>query len=108
MFPTIDKQRTGDRIRMLMKQQNITVKQIQEYLNLSCVQGIYHWLDGTSMPTVDNLYALSSHGFNCLRKCWNNRKTNECMSYGSGEKNLYLLQEIERIKCSIIFERQVQ
>ena len=30
MFPTIDKQRTGDRIRMLMKQQNITVKQIQE------------------------------------------------------------------------------
>lgn len=42
-----------------MNEQNITVKQIQEYLNLSCVQGIYHWLDGTSMPTVDNLYALS-------------------------------------------------
>ena len=61
MFPIIDKQRTGERIRMLMKQQNITVKQIQEYLNLSCVQGIYHWLDGTSMPTVDNLYALSVH-----------------------------------------------
>ena len=40
MFPTIDKQRTGQRIRMLMKQQNITVKQIQEYLNLSCVQGM--------------------------------------------------------------------
>ena len=59
MFPTIDKQRTGERIRQLMKQQNITVKQIQEYLSLSCVQGIYHWLDGTSMPTVDNLYALS-------------------------------------------------
>ena len=59
MFPIIDKQRTGQRIRMLMKQQNITVKQIQEYLNLSCVQGIYHWLDGTSIPTVDNLYALS-------------------------------------------------
>lgn len=59
MFPTIDRQRTGERIRKIMKQQNITVKQIQEYLNLSCVQGIYHWLDGTSMPTIDNLYALS-------------------------------------------------
>ena len=59
MFPTIDKERTGARIRNLMKQQNITVRQIQEYLNLSCVQGIYHWLDGTSMLTVDNLYALS-------------------------------------------------
>ena len=40
MFPTIDRQRTGERIRKMMKQQNITVKQIQEYLNLSCVQGI--------------------------------------------------------------------
>ncbi len=59
MFPTIDKQRTGQRLRKIMKQQNITVKQVQEYLNLSCVQSVYHWLDGTSMPTIDNLYALS-------------------------------------------------
>jgi transcriptional regulator with XRE-family HTH domain len=42
-----------------MKQQNISVKKIQEYLNLACVQSVYHWLDGTSMPTIDNLYALS-------------------------------------------------
>lgn len=59
MFPTIDKQRTGERIRRLMKQKNTTVKQVQEYLNLSCVQSVYHWLDGASMPTIDNLYALS-------------------------------------------------
>lgn len=32
MFPIIDKQRTGQRIRMLMKQQNITVKQIRRFL----------------------------------------------------------------------------
>lgn len=59
MFPIIDKQRTGERLRKLMKLQNITVKQVQEYLNLSCVQSVYHWLDGTSMPSIDNLYALS-------------------------------------------------
>lgn len=59
MFPIIDRQQTGEKIRGIMKQKNITVKQIKEYLNLSCVQGIYHWLDGTSMPTIDNLYALS-------------------------------------------------
>jgi len=59
MFPTIDKKRTGDRIRMIMVQKNISVKQVQEYLNLACVQSVYHWLDGTSMPTIDNLYALS-------------------------------------------------
>lgn len=59
MFPTIDTRRTGEQIRRIMKKQNITVKQVQEYLHLSCVQSIYHWLDGTSMPTIDNLYAMS-------------------------------------------------
>ena len=59
MFPTIDKQKTGERLRKIMKLHNITAKKIQEYLNLSCVQSVYHWLDGTSMPTIDNLYALS-------------------------------------------------
>ena len=28
-------------------------------LSLACVQSVYHWLDGQSMPTLDNLYALS-------------------------------------------------
>ena len=32
----------------------------QKYMNLSCVQTVYHWLDGTSIPSIDNLYALSS------------------------------------------------
>jgi len=33
---------------------------IQTYLGLSCVQTVYRWLDGTNIPSVDNLYALSS------------------------------------------------
>lgn len=61
MFPVIDKQRTGERLREIMRQRNVTVKQVCEYLNLSCVQSVYHWLDGTSMPTIDNLYALSEY-----------------------------------------------
>ena len=42
MFPIIDKQRTGQRIRMLMKQQNITVKQIK--VLIACLQ-IIMWYD---------------------------------------------------------------
>ncbi|MCM1327690.1 MAG: helix-turn-helix domain-containing protein [Lachnoclostridium sp.] len=42
-----------------MDQRKLTVKDVQSYLNLSSVQSIYHWLSGKSMPTVDNLYALS-------------------------------------------------
>ena len=32
---------------------------LQEYLGLSCPQGIYHWQRGSTLPSTDNLYALS-------------------------------------------------
>ena len=59
MYPLIDKQATGRRIRKIMDKKGITVRNIQEFLGLACVQSIYHWLDGTSLPSLDNLYALS-------------------------------------------------
>lgn len=59
MYPTIDKIATGKQIKKIMDEKGITVRQIQQYLGLSCVQGIYHWFDGSSLPTLDNLYALS-------------------------------------------------
>ena len=59
MYPIIDKQATGNRIKRIMEQKNISVKDLREYLGLSCVQSIYHWLDGTCLPTLDNLYAMS-------------------------------------------------
>lgn len=59
MFPMIDKRATGINLRKIMDRHNITVKDIQKYLGLASVQSIYHWLNGISMPTVDNLYALS-------------------------------------------------
>ncbi|MBQ6886497.1 MAG: helix-turn-helix transcriptional regulator [Lachnospiraceae bacterium] len=34
-------------------------KDVQQYLGLGSVQSVYHWLNGLSMPTIDNLYALS-------------------------------------------------
>lgn len=59
MYPLIDKEATGKRIKRIMNYRGITVKQIQEALGLSCVQGVYHWLNGISLPSLDNLYALS-------------------------------------------------
>lgn len=59
MYPLINMQRTGMKIKQIMDERKISVKQAQEYLGLSCVQSVYHWLDGTSIPTIDNLYALS-------------------------------------------------
>lgn len=59
MYPLIDKEATGKQIKRIMDYREITVKQVQEALGLSCVQGIYHWLNGISLPSLDNLYALS-------------------------------------------------
>lgn len=59
MFPTIDKRKTGINLRRIMDNRGLTVKDVQQYLNLGSVQSVYHWLNGISMPTIDNLYALS-------------------------------------------------
>ena len=50
---------TGQNIKRIMCERGYTVKDVQTHLKLSTSQSIYHWFDGKSMPTVDNLYALS-------------------------------------------------
>ena len=59
MIPVIDKEKTGRQIRTLMERRGLSVQDVRAFLSLGCVQSIYHWLDGKSMPTLDNLYALS-------------------------------------------------
>lgn len=59
MFPTIDKRKTGINLQKIMARKNLTVRDVKEYLGLGSVQSVYHWLNGISLPTVDNLYALS-------------------------------------------------
>ena len=59
MFPLINKRETGVNLRRIMDKCGISVKDVQKYLGLSSVQSVYHWLNGITMPTIDNLYALS-------------------------------------------------
>lgn len=58
MFPTIDKKKTGCRLKYLMVREGLKPADIQRYLGLACVQTVYRWLKGVNVPTVDNLYAL--------------------------------------------------
>ena len=59
MFPLINVKETGKNLRKIMKERGISVKEVQQYLGLGSVQSVYHWLNGLSLPTMDNLYALS-------------------------------------------------
>ena len=58
-YPVMDMAKTGQNIRRIMQEKNLTVKDIQKFLELGTPQSIYHWFEGKSMPTLDNLYALS-------------------------------------------------
>ncbi len=60
MPPKINRKETGINLRRIMDRRGLSVKDIQQYLGLDSVQSIYHWLNGLSMPTLDNLYSLST------------------------------------------------
>lgn len=55
----IDAKRTGKRIKQLCEAKNITVKNIQEELNIGAFQSIYNWFSGKTLPSLDNMYRLS-------------------------------------------------
>lgn len=55
----LDMVKTGKTLKRIMQGKGYTVKDIQKHLRLSTPQSVYHWFDGKSLPTIDNLYALS-------------------------------------------------
>lgn len=59
-FPVLNATATGARIRELRRANNLTVEQVREFLGLESTQAIYKWQRGESLPTIDNLYALST------------------------------------------------
>lgn len=59
-FPVIDMVATGKNIIRLREERGLTVRDLQDYFGFEEPQAIYKWQHGKSLPTVDNLYALSA------------------------------------------------
>lgn len=57
---SMDMLMTGQLIKRLVCERGHTVSEVQDWLGLSCPQSIYRWYKGQSMPSVDNLFILSS------------------------------------------------
>ncbi|MCI8566879.1 MAG: helix-turn-helix transcriptional regulator [Lachnospiraceae bacterium] len=55
----IDKELSGLLLRIYIRNGGYSVRQIQEYLYLSCPQPIYRWMRGAILPSVGHLYSLS-------------------------------------------------
>lgn len=58
-YPAIDIHATGKRIGSLIEAKGYSLKDLQTYLGFSSPQAIYKWLWGKSLPSIDNLFALS-------------------------------------------------
>ena len=57
-YPVIDVSGTGQQINRLRKERGVSVPQMAAYLGVSTVS-IYKWFRGETLPSIDNLFALS-------------------------------------------------
>lgn len=58
-FPTLNLKETGNRIKALRVRSGYSVEELACYMGFTGPQAVYKWEWGKSLPTVDNLYALS-------------------------------------------------
>lgn len=58
-FPRISLKRTGQNIHRLMRENELSVKDVQEAFGFEYPQAVYKWIRGESLPTVDNLVVLA-------------------------------------------------
>lgn len=58
-YPMIDTKATGAKIKGLRKEKHLKVRDVARYMGFEYEQAVYKWERGDSLPTVENLYALS-------------------------------------------------
>ena len=59
-LPVVNMRQTGERISALREARGLTVRQLQRLLGFATPQAIYKWQHGETLPTIDNLVALSA------------------------------------------------
>lgn len=59
LVPLIDMKLTGKNIVSLRRKRGLSVRELQDMLGFARPQSIYKWQRGETLPTVDNLVALS-------------------------------------------------
>lgn len=59
-YPVVDLVKTGSNITRLMKENNLTVSDLQEIFGFEYPQAIYKWKRGECLPTIDNLVVLAT------------------------------------------------
>ena len=59
-MPTINVEETGMRIDILIHESEYSVRDISEKLGFETPQAVYKWMQGKTLPKLDNLVALAA------------------------------------------------
>ena len=57
--PRFDIVASGERMKEIRKQRNISVKQVMEYMGFESTHAVYKWEAGKCYPQADSLVALA-------------------------------------------------
>lgn len=63
-LPKVDKDKTGDNIKRLMRLNKIDVFELSQILGHRSTTSVYQWLQGRIVPNADSLVKLATI-FNC-------------------------------------------
>ena len=55
----VDTLATGRRIRKLLDDADISIRELQDIMGFTTRNAIYKWLQGKCLPSIDNLVVLS-------------------------------------------------
>lgn len=58
-YPTLNLEEIGTRIKSLRMNSGYTAQEIAAFMGFTGPQAVYKWEWGKSLPSVDNLFALS-------------------------------------------------
>ena len=59
VYLSIQTEATGNRIRCLLQEKGLTVRDVQTAYGFEYPQAVYKWLSGSSLPSLDNMVILS-------------------------------------------------
>ena len=101
MFQPIDQVKTGIKLKKTLKAAGYDVRDIQEYLHLSCPQSIYRWFKGKILPSVEHLCALS--------KLLNVHMEDLLVLQGQSiEDNIFEVTDDARIRRLLLYMKYIQ
>lgn len=55
----LDRDKTGENLRVLIQQSGLSYDDIADYLNLNTARVVYDWVNGFKLPKIEHLIMLS-------------------------------------------------